>query len=67
MNSSVTELSQLKESLKLINNALNKASKSGVYTIDESHLIRLALTNIEKLIDACETSLKLKNNVDGSQ
>lgn len=49
-----TEQSQNKESIKLINNALNKACKSGAFTLDESYVIKIAISNLEKAVDLLE-------------
>lgn len=56
-----TELIQYQESLKLINNALNKACQKGVYTIDEAYLIKIAFSHLEKAIENIETSNKLES------
>ncbi len=48
------DLAQVKECIKLVNNALNKASKGGVYNIDEAYLIKVAMSNIEKVFEADE-------------
>lgn len=46
---------QYKESLKIITNALNKACKSGAFVLDESYIIKIALANLEKLVDKHES------------
>ncbi len=38
------------DALKLLNSMLNKAAKSGAYSIDESFVIRLSLNALDKLI-----------------
>ena len=53
-----TEQSQNKESIKLITNALNKACKTGAFTLDESYIIKIALSNLEKAIDTLEQPSK---------
>lgn len=58
MSQITNDMTQMKESLKLINNALNRASKAGVYNIDEAYLIKLAVGNMEKLIETYEVILK---------
>ena len=50
---------QYKDSLKLITNALNKASKSGTFLLDESYIIKLALMNLEKALEVLEPSQPL--------
>lgn len=57
----VVDLAQLKESTKLINNAFNKSCKGGLFTMDEAYLIKVACTNIEKLIEFIEASSKKIN------
>jgi len=42
---------QMNESLKLITNALNKACTNGTYNIDEAYLIKIALNNLNKLLE----------------
>ena len=53
-----TEQSQNKESIKLVNNALNKACKTGAFTLDESYVIRIAMSNLEKAVDLLEQPSK---------
>ena len=38
-----------KESVKIISNAVNKACKTGVFTIDEAYIIKIALATLEKV------------------
>jgi hypothetical protein len=47
-------LLQYRESMKLLNNALNKACKTGAFTVDEAYLIKVSATNMEKLIELVE-------------
>lgn len=51
-------LLQYRESMKLLNNALNKACKTGAYTLEEAYLIKVASSNMEKLIELCDNSKK---------
>lgn len=50
------DLAQYQESLKLINNALNKACKAGTFTIDEAYLIKIAFSTIEKTLEQSDYS-----------
>ncbi len=57
------DLAQIKECIKLVNNALNKASKTGAYNIDEAYLIKVAMANIEKVFESDESSKKKDDHI----
>lgn len=57
-NSGNTELAQYQESLKLINNALNKSCKSGTFTLDEAYVTKIAFSNLEKAMAIVEDVFK---------
>lgn len=59
MNNTDQQL-QYRESLKLITNALNKACKSGAFLLDESYIIKIALSNLEKAVDIVEKAEQLE-------
>lgn len=63
MNQNVDELLPFRESMKVLNNALNKSAKTGAFTIDESYMIKIAISNMEKLIEICDTSRKQQTEV----
>jgi hypothetical protein len=44
-------MAQLQESIKVINLSLNKSCKSGTFTLEEAHLIKVCMNNIETAID----------------
>jgi len=52
MNQTPTKLEVLKESLNLIYKALNKSN--GSFTIDESHIIHLAVNNFKAHLEELE-------------
>jgi hypothetical protein len=51
---------QHKEAIKLINNALNKACKTGTFSLDESYIIKIAMSTLEKAIDTFDQLEKLQ-------
>jgi len=57
-NLNSTELAQYQESVKLINNALNKSCKAGTFTLDESYVVKIALSNLEKVVSVLEEVYK---------
>jgi hypothetical protein len=60
------DLNNPSDALKLISSVLNKAAKSGVYSIDESYAIKLSLGTIEKhlpVIQQTELSLQTPPSV----
>ena len=50
-NVSSTDLNQFQESLKFVNQALNKGCKEGVFNLDESYLIKVALSHLERAVN----------------
>jgi len=56
------DLNKSNECIKLINNALNKACKGGIFSIDEAYLIKIAFSNIEKIIESVNKETKLEIN-----
>ncbi|CAH6421765.1 Hypothetical protein KVN_LOCUS451 [uncultured virus] len=59
-------IEQLKESFKLIVKALNSGCKAGIFTMDDSYLLKLATSNIEKTIKILEIKQSLKLEDDSS-
>lgn len=55
---STLTIEQIKESMKLIVTALNKSCKAGNYTLDEAYILKIACSNVEKLIEAFENNAK---------
>lgn len=51
MDQQVITNQQALESLKALSAGLNKANLKGTYNLDESHVLRLALSHIENYID----------------
>jgi len=45
------EVHRLDKSMEYINGCLNKAAKAGVYNMDESHMAKTALINVQKFIN----------------
>ncbi len=52
------DMNQLNESFKVIVNALNKGCKEGAYNLDESYLIKIALSNVDKSIQLLDKHQK---------
>ena len=55
------DLSQYKECMKLVNIALNKACKAGVYSLDEAYFIKIATANLEKIVETHGSDTKPKD------
>lgn len=53
------DVSKLNNTLNLINTSLNKACKDGTFTLDESYLLKVAMSNMEKLMQTLDTLQKL--------
>ena len=66
MNTQLT-MEQVKESFKLINTALNKSCKEGVFTIDEAYIIKIATNNLDKFIESKESPLTNLNNITSNK
>lgn len=49
---------KLRESYKLIENALNKACLKGAFTLDESYVIKIAVSNIDETVGILEKRKK---------
>lgn len=52
------DMNQLNESFKVVVNALNKGCKEGAYNLDESYLIKIALSNVDKSIQLLDQHQK---------
>ena len=65
-NIKTINLEQLKESYKVIVNALNTSCKSGVFTLDDSYLLKIATSNFEKTIKIIEISQNREQENDNS-
>jgi hypothetical protein len=64
------DIQPLKESLKLVYQALNKATSSGSFNLDEAHLLKVACGNIEtglnKLNESQEMIKQIQKNIEQS-
>jgi len=48
------------ESLKVVMSSLNRANKEGVFNLDESYLIKIALSHLDKAINQAPTQQSAK-------
>ena len=62
-----TEVAQYRESLKLVNNALEKSNKTGSFALDESYVIKIALSNLEKAMNVIEEVYKNQEQPSANQ
>lgn len=64
------DVQPLKESLKLVYQALNKATSSGSFNLDEAHLLKVACGNIEsglnKLNESQDLIKAIQKNIENS-
>ena len=51
---------QPRELIEITMNALNKSSKAGVFTIDESYMLKIVLDRITKMLSE---KIKINNNI----
>jgi hypothetical protein len=50
----ILDMTQIKESLRILVASLNKSAKGGIYTLDEAYIIKVSLSNIEKTVEVFE-------------
>lgn len=63
MNNQNLSIDALKESLRMINACLEKGNKAGAYTLDEAYVVKVALSNVTKAVEALET-VKNQNSME---
>jgi hypothetical protein len=64
MDKQPTKLQVLKESLKLLSDALNKSASKGSFTLDESYIIKIAITNFEQHVKELKEEGNLSDKDD---
>jgi len=45
------DMNKLNETMRYLNSSADKACKGGVHNLDESYLLKVSLTNIEKVLE----------------